>query len=72
MSGFLKSSSRRDGTWTVSQLTSYIRELFEIDIRLQTVEVTGEISNFTRARSGHLYFTLKDNEAQLKCVMWRS
>jgi exodeoxyribonuclease VII large subunit len=72
MAGFLKGSGSRDSTWTVSQLTSYIRELFEIDIRLQAVEVTGEISNFTRARSGHLYFTLKDNQAQLKCVMWRS
>ena len=59
-------------TWTVSELTGYIRELFEIDYRLQEVEVTGEISNFTRARSGHLYFTLKDQQAQLKCVMWRS
>ncbi len=58
--------------WTVSELTGYIRELFEIDFRLQDVEVSGEISNFTRARSGHLYFTLKDEGAQLKCVMWRS
>lgn len=58
--------------WTVSELTRYIRELFEIDFRLQDVEVSGEISNFTRARSGHLYFTLKDEGAQLKCVMWRS
>jgi exodeoxyribonuclease VII large subunit len=59
-------------TWSVSDLTAYIRELFEIDFRLQDVEVSGEISNFTRARSGHLYFTLKDEGAQLKCVMWRS
>ncbi len=58
--------------WTVSELNSYIRELFEIDYRLQDVEVTGEISNFTQARSGHLYFTLKDEGSQLKCVMWRS
>ncbi len=58
--------------WTVSELTQYIRELFEVDFRLQDVEVSGEISNFTRARSGHLYFTLKDEGAQLKCVMWRS
>ncbi|MEJ2186843.1 MAG: exodeoxyribonuclease VII large subunit, partial [Gemmatimonadota bacterium] len=58
--------------WSVSELTRYIRELFEIDFRLQDVEVSGEISNFTRARSGHLYFTLKDEGAQLKCVMWRS
>lgn len=59
-------------TWTVSELTAYIRELFAIDYRLQDVEVNGEISNFTQARSGHLYFTLKDAGAQLKCVMWRS
>ena len=58
--------------WTVGELTRYIRELFEIDFRLQDVDVRGEISNFTRARSGHLYFTLKDEGAQLKCVMWRS
>ena len=57
--------------WTVSELTEYIRELFELDYRLQDIEVTGEISNFTRARSGHLYFTLKDENAQLKCVVWR-
>ena len=61
-----------DGAWTVTDLTRYIRELFEIDFRLQDVEVAGEVSNFTRARSGHLYFTLKDESAQLKCVMWRS
>lgn len=58
--------------WTVSSLTAYIRELFELDYRLQDVEVTGEISNFSRAASGHLYFTLKDSGAQIKCVMWRS
>ncbi len=58
--------------WTVSELTAYIREIFELDYRLQEVEVSGEISNFTRAASGHLYFTLKDGAAQIKCVMWRS
>ncbi len=58
--------------WTVGELTAYIREMFELDYRLQDVEVTGEISNFTRAASGHLYFTLKDGNAQIKCVMWRS
>lgn len=59
-------------TWTVGELTAYIRELFDIDYRLRSVRVEGEISNFTRARSGHLYFTIKDAQAQLKCVMWRS
>jgi len=58
--------------WTVGELTTYIREMFELDYRLKDVEVTGEISNFTRAASGHLYFTLKDATAQIKCVMWRS
>ena len=58
--------------WSVAELTAYIRELFDIDYRLRSVHVEGEISNFVRARSGHLYFTLKDEQAQLKCVMWRS
>ncbi len=61
-----------DDTWTVSELTRYIQELFKLDYRLQDLRVEGEISNYTRARSGHLYFTLKDEMAQLKCVMWRS
>lgn len=61
-----------ENTWTVADLTRYIQELFKLDYRLQDVRVEGEISNFTRARSGHLYFTLKDEIAQLRCVMWRS
>src|SRR5690625_2083459 len=35
------------------------------------VWVEGEISNFKRHRSGHCYFTLKDEDAQVRCVMWR-
>ncbi len=62
----------QSNVWSVSELTGYIKELFEIDFRLQDIEISGEISNFTRARSGHLYFTLKDEQAQLKCVMWRT
>ena len=69
---FLRSDDFSSSAWTVSDLTQYIRELFEIDYRLQDLEVSGEISNFSRARSGHLYFTLKDDKSQLKCVMWRS
>lgn len=59
-------------TWTVSELTGYIRELFEVDYRLKDVTLTGEISNFRPARSGHVYFTLKDEKAQMACVMWKS
>lgn len=65
-------TSQTDDSWSVSELTQYVRELFDIDYRLKDIRVEGEISNFTRARSGHLYFTLKDANAQLKCVMWRS
>jgi exodeoxyribonuclease VII large subunit len=57
--------------WTVGDMTRYIREMFDLDDELQDVWVEGEVSNLTQARSGHLYFTLKDAEAQLKCVMWR-
>lgn len=61
-----------EAVWTVGELTGYIRDLLAVDYRLQDVQVEGEISNFVQARSGHLYFTLKDDQAQLKCVMWRS
>ena len=58
--------------WTVGELSAYVRQMFDLDYRLRDMDVSGEISNFTRAASGHLYFTLKDSAAQLKCVMWRS
>lgn len=70
--GFLSDFMVESTVWSVTELTDYIRELFEIDFRLRDVEVEGEISNFVRARSGHLYFTLKDQGAQIKCVMWRT
>jgi exodeoxyribonuclease VII large subunit len=53
-------------------LTRYLRQLLEGDAALQDVWVQGEISNFSRPASGHLYFTLKDAGAALKCVMWRN
>jgi len=58
--------------YSVAELSSYIRQMFEIDNRLQDIWVTGEISNMTRASSGHWYFTLKDSQSQIKCAMWRS
>ncbi|MEN6408228.1 MAG: exodeoxyribonuclease VII large subunit [Anaerolineaceae bacterium] len=57
---------------SVSEITRYLRQLFESDEILQDVWVTGEISNFSRPSSGHLYFTLKDSGAALRCVMCRS
>jgi exodeoxyribonuclease VII large subunit len=64
--------SNEPDVWDVSELTRYIRELFEIDFRLQEVQVRGELSNVHPARSGHLYFTLKDENSQIRCVMWSS
>lgn len=58
--------------WSVSDLNAYIGELFDIDYRLRELKVRGEISNFSRAKSGHLYFTLKDPQSQISCVMWRN
>ena len=59
-------------TWTVTDLTCYMRELLESDDLLQDVWVQGEVSNFSRPASGHLYFTIKDSTASLRCVMWRN
>ena len=57
---------------TVTDLTRYIRQMFEMDYRLQDVWVQGEISNLSRPSSGHVYFTLKDSGAAIKCAMWRT
>jgi exodeoxyribonuclease VII large subunit len=58
--------------WTVTSITAYLRELFESDEMLRDVWVKGEISNLSRPRSGHIYFTLKDSGAAMRAVMWRS
>ncbi len=57
---------------SVTELTVHIRAVLENDPVLWDISVQGEVSNMTRASSGHWYFTLKDSAAQLKCVMWRS
>jgi len=59
-------------TFTVSKLTFHIRKLLEENEVLQDVWVQGEISNLSRPASGHVYFTLKDANASLKCVMWKT
>jgi exodeoxyribonuclease VII large subunit len=58
--------------WTVTSLTRHILQLMEADPDLQDVWVEGEISNLSRPSSGHVYFTLKDSSAALRCVMWKS
>ncbi len=57
---------------TVSQLNTYIKLLLDGDAHLSNVYVAGELSNFKEHSSGHCYFTLKDENATLKAVMFRS
>jgi len=59
------------GPLTVSQVTALIRQAIETSLP-PTLHVVGEVSNFKRHGSGHLYFTLKDAHTELSCVMWRS
>ncbi len=56
---------------SVAGLTEYIKDRLEGDVFLQNVTVKGEISNFIAHRSGHWYFTLKDEESQIRVVMFR-
>ncbi len=64
--------SSESSPYSVIFLTSYIKSTLEDDDKLQDVWVEGEVSNLSRPSSGHIYFTLKDADAQLRCVMWRS
>ena len=63
---------RSDSVLTVSELNGYVKNLFESDRILGAVTVKGEISNFIYHRSGHLYFSLKDEYGQIKAIMFRS
>jgi exodeoxyribonuclease VII large subunit len=55
----------------VADVTRYIKDLLLVDPIVGDVWVRGEVSNLSRPSSGHLYWTLKDGAAQLKCVMFR-
>ncbi len=57
---------------TVSQLNTYLHDLLDADDLLRDIWVEGEISSFSRHFSGHCYFTLKEGEAQIGAVMWKS
>ncbi len=56
----------------VSQVNSYIKEMLDADGLLGSLCIRGELSNYKKYPSGHHYFTLKDGQSQLKCVMFRS
>ena len=58
---------------SVSQINTYLKSLIDQDYNLKNIYVSGEISNFTNHyRTGHFYFTLKDERASVKAVMFRS
>lgn len=56
---------------TVSEISDKIKNIIETDPFMQTVYVEGEISNYSSSPSGHVYFTLKDENAAIKCVMFK-
>lgn len=58
--------------FSIKELNKYIRMKLESDVVLGDVWLRGEISNFTHHSSGHMYFTLKDSDSRLKCVMFAS
>ena len=57
--------------YSVSETTRYLKESLDQDSLLNDIWVNGEISNFSRSTAGHVYFTLKDNDSQLRCVLFR-
>lgn len=57
--------------FSVREITRYIKTMLERERTLQGMLVRGEISNCKYHSSGHLYFTLKDDASELRCVMWR-
>lgn len=63
---------RENSTISVSDLTRLIKNSLENNLLLQSVWIEGEVSNFRAPFSGHWYFTLKDTNASLRCVMFKS
>jgi exodeoxyribonuclease VII large subunit len=58
--------------FTITELTLRIRDRLESDLRLRDLWAQGELSNVVNHRSGHRYFTLKDRECQISCVLFRN
>lgn len=61
-----------DKVYTVSQINKYVKMLFDKDVFLNNITVSGEITNFKAHYTGHFYFTLKDDTSTIKCVMFKS
>lgn len=61
----------KDNIYTVSQVNNYIKLLLEDDVLLNGIYIEGEISNLKRHTSGHIYFTIKDEDCSINAVMYR-
>lgn len=59
-------------TFSVSALNGYIKQRLERDVSLADIWVAGEVSNLRKQTSGHIYFTLKDPESEVRAVIWKS
>jgi len=57
--------------YSVTEVTGYLRELLEADNLLIDLWINGEVSNLSQSAAGHIYFTLKDEASQLRCVHFR-
>lgn len=57
--------------WSPSQLNRHVRQVIESDYRLSDLWLAGEVANLSHPASGHLYFSVRDPEAAVRCVMWR-
>ena len=58
--------------FTVTEINNYIKMLMSSNSLLSGLSIRGEISNFKHHYSGHMYFTLKDQDSIIKCVMFKS
>ena len=66
------SSMRFPSALSVTELNQYIKDLIDLNPPLTDIYIKGEISNFKAHSTGHFYFTLKDEQSALKCVMFRA
>ncbi len=66
------SNMRFPSALTVTELNGYIKDLLDLNPPLTDIYIKGEISNFKAHSTGHYYFTLKDEQSALKCVMFRA
>lgn len=62
----------REKAYWVSEINRYIKHIFDSDFALGRIYIKGEVSNCKYHSSGHIYFTLKDNQSQLSCIMFAS